>query len=268
GRVGGDAVEPGDLALIFAVRIHHPDFFVAGTVAGEINMRAEEGLAAEQSNDVGGEFVRDLAGAGFIHCRQIALADELGVGRGILAQIVEPALQHQHPVLCGGVAEGEVVCLRGRAGPILHPTAPTGLWDDGLQWLFPSARRLYGGRRGPLEIGGLLRYESGERRLGDDFETAAGVDVAGKSFIEGRHELLGVTGTAEVRYRDGGDAAFGDDDYGVLRHENEQRSRRRGCEPDGLFHAWPPTVLTRRQTQSPPHSWETGAATGETARHP
>src|ERR1017187_5336877 len=99
GGVRGDVVEPGDLALILAIGIHHPDFLMAGTVAGEIDMGAVEGLAAEQSNDVGGEFVRYLAGAGFIHRRQVALADQLGVGRRILAQVVEPTLQHQHAVL-------------------------------------------------------------------------------------------------------------------------------------------------------------------------
>src|ERR1022692_4953499 len=107
-------------------------------------MRAEEGLAAEQSNDVGGEFVRHLAGAGLVHRRQIALADELRVGGGVLAQIVEPALKHQHSVLRGGVAEGEVVGLRRRAGPILHPTAPAGGWDSGRGRLSAPA----GGWRG------------------------------------------------------------------------------------------------------------------------
>ena len=47
-------------------------------------MGTEQGLAAEQSNNIGGEFVRDLARAGFVHGPEIALADQLRVGRGIL----------------------------------------------------------------------------------------------------------------------------------------------------------------------------------------
>src|SRR5258705_2718685 len=115
----------------------------------------------------------DLTGSGFIYCRKIALTDKLGVSGGIFAQIIEPALEHQDPVLRGGVAEGEVVGLGGRAGPILHPTTPTIGWDDGDRRLLASADRRRGGRRrGLLKVGWLLRDEGGERGLGDDLETA------------------------------------------------------------------------------------------------
>src|SRR5438874_1825813 len=88
-------------------------------------MTAEERLAAEQSDDVRGEFVGDLAGAGFIDGSQIAFADELRI-RHILAEIEEPALQNQHAVLRSGVTEREVVGLGRWTGPILHPTSASG----------------------------------------------------------------------------------------------------------------------------------------------
>src|SRR5260370_10927995 len=106
-----------------------------------------------------------------------------------------------------------------------------------------------------LEIRRLLRNKRGERCLGGDLETARAFDVVRESLIEGRHELLRIAGAAQVRKGDHGDAALLDDDSGVLRHEDEQGSSRCDCEPDGLLHAWSPTVLTRRQTQSPHRSW-------------
>ena len=62
-----------DLALVLAVRIHHPDFFVAGPVGNEVNMRAGQGLAAEESQDIGGKFVRDFARAGLVDRAQVVL---------------------------------------------------------------------------------------------------------------------------------------------------------------------------------------------------
>ena len=73
-------VEVRKLPLILAVEIHHPDFLVAGAVGSEVDMRSEQRRAAGEGDDVGGEFVGDLAGAGFIDRAEIALGDKRGGG--------------------------------------------------------------------------------------------------------------------------------------------------------------------------------------------
>src|SRR6185295_8873745 len=45
-----DGIEVRDLALILAVGVHYPDLLVAGPVGREIDMCAEQRLAAEHGN--------------------------------------------------------------------------------------------------------------------------------------------------------------------------------------------------------------------------
>ena len=78
-------IEMADLLLIGAVRVHHPDFFVAGPVGDEVDLAAEQRCAAQLGDDIGGEFMGDLSGAGLVRRAEIALAEDLGLRQGRLA---------------------------------------------------------------------------------------------------------------------------------------------------------------------------------------
>src|ERR1019366_1560412 len=93
----------------------------------------------------------------------------------------------------GGIAPGRASTM---LGALCAGATPTGRLDarTGTVLLASAGGRLVRRRR-PLEIGRLLRDEGGQRRLGDDLQTAACLNVGGQRFIEGSHELLGVTGS-------------------------------------------------------------------------
>ena len=97
----------GKLALVGAVIIHHPDFFVAGAVADEINFafRDAGNAAAEAKNDFVGKFVRDQAGRVIGGNIGVLLAQDQR--RGGVLYVVEPALHRDFACCHAEIAEGQ-----------------------------------------------------------------------------------------------------------------------------------------------------------------
>ncbi len=103
-----------ELALIGAVVIHHPDFFVAGAVADEIDFAfGDAGNAAAQAEDnFVGKFVGDEAGRVVGGNVGVLFAENLR-RRGVL-YVVEPALHGDFAGGDGEIAEGQHGGVRRR----------------------------------------------------------------------------------------------------------------------------------------------------------
>ena len=90
-----DRTQMRDLVLVRAVVVHGPDFFVAGAVADEINLRLGDALnaAAQTENNLVGELVRHHARRGVARAIGILLAQDLR--RLNILHVVQPALNSQ-----------------------------------------------------------------------------------------------------------------------------------------------------------------------------
>src|SRR5580704_15637485 len=128
-----------ELALVVAVRVHHPDFFVTGPIRNKVDLSTEQGGAAHLGYDVGGEFVGGFPGSGLIRRAEIALAEDLGLRNRGLSHVEQPAVEHQDVVLHGAISECELVRRNRRRGPVREPGAAT------VGWWLARARGL-GGR--------------------------------------------------------------------------------------------------------------------------
>src|SRR5262245_45530019 len=100
---------------------------MAGAVRGEIYVAVKNRLAARRLDNICGEFVGHFSRPGLIEAPGIAISDQLRVRRGGLADVENPTLQEQIAVLRGGETEGKMTGVRGRIGPVAHPTAPSRL---------------------------------------------------------------------------------------------------------------------------------------------
>ena len=153
---------------------------------------------------------------------------------GAVAQVIQPAAQHQHAVLLGGVAEREVIRHDRRAGPIGHPPSAAAGRLRGLG-LTAAARGLLRWRR-LREVGGLLRNTGRVHGLGDHFEDPRARNIGPQCLVEGGHEGLRLARPAEIGDRDRRPLAFGDGadvDGGLLREQENCSAEDCGNEKPG-----------------------------------
>ena len=96
-----------DLLLVGAVVVHHPDFFVAGALADEIDLGFGDSLyaSAQTEDDFVGKAMRDDAhgvGGGIVG---VLLAEHLR--RLLIFYVVEPTLHRNFAGGCAQIAERE-----------------------------------------------------------------------------------------------------------------------------------------------------------------
>ncbi len=148
--------EMGELALVRAVVIHHPDFLVPAAVADEINLAlANAGNASTQAHDdFVGQFVCDQPGCILGGRVRVLLAQHLR--GGCVLHVVEPALHRQFVGGCREIAE----CQHGRVG-----------------------RRRVPGRE--VHVRGLARDLQRIKALRDEFDYAGVVEIVPQRVVEG-----------------------------------------------------------------------------------
>src|SRR5580698_2138187 len=117
-----------DLPLVGTIRIHGPDFFMAGAVRDEIYLSSEQRGAAHLGYDIGGEFMRGFLSSSLVRRAEIALAQHLRLRNCRLPDIEQPAVQDQYVVLDRRITECQIIAGNRRRRPVREPGTATIGW--------------------------------------------------------------------------------------------------------------------------------------------